>query len=100
MKEQGGRRKSESGMNGRRGGTMEATGERPGLPLLPEEGCPRSGRGGGSRMNRIAAAVIIASLAGCGTMSAPSLLEQAMPVGWKNAASATNTAETSWPDPA
>src|SRR5688572_1341976 len=50
------------------------------------------------RMKRIAAAVMIASLAGCAAMSAPSLPGQAMPAGWKHA-DAKGAAEASWPDP-
>jgi outer membrane protein, multidrug efflux system len=50
------------------------------------------------RMKRIAAAVMIASLAGCAALSAPSLPGQAMPAGWKHA-DAKGAAEASWPDP-
>ena len=50
-------------------------------------------------MKRIAAAVMIATLAGCATMAAPPLPEQAMPAGWRHADASTPAAEASWPDP-
>src|SRR5262245_5871861 len=87
MKIQGERRKTE-------GGRLNS-----GTSLLPEEGCTRSGRGGGSGMKRIAAAVMIATLAGCETMAAPTLPRQAMPAGWKHGDTAKTAAEATWPDP-
>ena len=51
------------------------------------------------RMKRIAAAVMIASLAGCATMAAPPLPEQTMPAGWKHTDTPRGTLEASWPDP-
>jgi NodT family efflux transporter outer membrane factor (OMF) lipoprotein len=42
---------------------------------------------------------MLATLAGCATMSAPSLPEQAMPAGWKHGDTSEGTAESSWPDP-
>jgi NodT family efflux transporter outer membrane factor (OMF) lipoprotein len=48
---------------------------------------------------RIAAAVMLATLAGCATMVAPPLPEQAMPSAWKHADASTSAAEASWPDP-
>jgi NodT family efflux transporter outer membrane factor (OMF) lipoprotein len=50
-------------------------------------------------MKRIAAAVMIASLAGCATMAAPPLPEQTMPAGWKHTDTPGGTLEASWPDP-
>src|SRR5262249_6692269 len=42
----------------------------------------------------------IATLAGCATMAAPTLPQQAMPAAWKHTDASTPAAEASWPDPA
>src|SRR5262245_21648555 len=49
-------------------------------------------------IKRVAAAVMIATLAGCATMAAPMLPEQSMPAAWKHADVSTSAAEAAWPD--
>src|SRR5262245_9670371 len=52
----------------------------------------------GPVMKHIAAAVMIATLAGCATIAAPTLPEHAMPAAWKHADASTPAAEAAWPD--
>src|SRR4026207_250266 len=90
MVNQGGNRKAEGGIEGR---TSHESRVLVSPTPLRDTGHPFP------RAKRIAVAVMLATLAGCATMSAPSLPEQAMPDGWKHGDTSQGTAETSWPDP-
>src|SRR6185436_13371056 len=74
---------------------LEGEGGDGGAVFTPTLTLPR--RGGGN-WTPLAAAVVIASLAGCATMAAPTLPEQSMPAAWKHTDAATPAAEASWPD--